>query len=141
MEWQGAKTIQFSWRGSNTVKTEDTLICKWCNPWIKPEISPSPFLDSSWVWESWQQQPFSCQSKSPSYCFSLRSLQHSWDCPMSCPVKFEDTGQDIGPVWDMSSKSPQILIFMWKKLLLILYFFNMHTCFVKVWTIWKCNKK
>ncbi len=35
----------------------------------------------------------------------------SWDHLMSCPVKFEDIGQEIGHVQDMSSKSLKTLNF------------------------------
>ncbi len=65
--------------------------------------------------------------------------QLSWDRHMSCPVLSNFTGQDIGHVWDMSSKSPKILNFQRKTPSIGIFF----PCawFVQVWTLWKCTKK
>ncbi len=66
----------------------------------------------------------------------------SWDHPMSCPVRFEDIRQDIGYFQGMYSNSPKILNVGQKKHFQSYYFlWNMHICFVKVWTVQQCTKK
>ncbi len=55
--------------------------------------------------------------------FPMRSF--SCDSPISYPAKFDNAGQDIGHIWDMSSKSPKILNCRWKTLLFALCIFNM----------------
>ncbi len=52
-----------------------------------------------------------------------------------CPVLWDLRTQD------MSSKSPKILNFWWKSFFVVLYIFNVHTCFVKVWIVQKHNKR
>ncbi len=56
------------------------------------------------------------------YYFACLSGKLSLDHPMFFPMKFEDTGQDIGYVLGMSSKYPKILNFTWKNAHIIQYF-------------------
>ncbi len=70
------------------------------------------------------------QCPSNASCIHPALPRLSWDHPISCPVKFEDIGQEIGHVQDMSSKSPKPLTLSEKKHLSLFSIFLKRACLV-----------